>query len=58
MEETLGREKAFWNTLWPGLIVVGVVLFMTIVIFGVETAIPGAHDIFHDFRHSIGISCH
>lgn len=35
-----------------------VAILLGIVVYGVDSAIPGVHDLFHDFRHSIGIACH
>ena len=40
------------------IMVVVVAVFMLIVVYGVDTIVPGVHDLFHDFRHSLGISCH
>ena len=42
--------------------VIGVILalsFATVVVaFGMDTIIMGAHDVFHDFRHVMGMPCH
>ncbi len=40
------------------VIALGVAALMVTVVYGVDSVIPGAHDVFHDFRHSIGIQCH
>ncbi len=40
------------------VIALGVAVLMVIIVYGIDSVIPGAHDVFHDFRHSIGIQCH
>ncbi len=40
------------------MIAIFMTVFMIIVVYGVDAAMPGVHDMFHDFRHSIGIQCH
>lgn len=31
---------------------------MVIIFYGVDSFAQGAHDIFHDFRHVVGMPCH
>ena len=56
-EEALTGSSSRANTLlaFTGLVVA---VFMIVVVYGADAAIPGAHDTFHDFRHSVGIQCH
>ncbi len=54
------RDMVTANTsgLLYALLIVAIAIFMIIVIYGVDTVIPGMHDIFHDFRHTTGFFCH
>ncbi len=56
-EEALTGSSNSANALlaFTGLVVA---IFMIIVVYGADAAMPGVHDTFHDFRHSIGIQCH
>ena len=56
-EEALTGSSNGTNALlaFTGLVVA---VFMIIVVYGVDAAVPGVHDTFHDFRHSLGIQCH
>lgn len=58
METTINREAGVWKTLLPALLIAGVAFAMVIIAYGIDSAVPGVHDAFHDFRHVIGISCH
>ncbi|MBF0274392.1 MAG: CbtB-domain containing protein [Nitrospinae bacterium] len=51
-------NKSVNSVLLPTLLVVGVAFLVTAVVFGADSVIPGVHDAFHDFRHSVGITCH
>jgi len=31
---------------------------VVVVTFGIDSVMSGAHDMFHDFRHVIGMACH
>ncbi len=57
MKET-AVEESMLNGIWPVLIVMGVAFAMVVIVYGVDSVLPGAHDTFHDFRHVIGIPCH
>ncbi|MDP6625735.1 MAG: CbtB-domain containing protein [Nitrospinota bacterium] len=34
------------------------VFAVTVITFGADSAVAGAHESFHDFRHAIGMACH
>ncbi len=56
---TVSSDKTNALLGFTGLVVaIFMTVFMIIVVYGVDAAIPGVHDTFHDFRHSIGIQCH
>ncbi|MBI5969809.1 MAG: CbtB-domain containing protein [Deltaproteobacteria bacterium] len=51
-------EGAFWRVIVPAL-ALGVIIFSAVVIvYGLESMAPGVHDVFHDFRHVVGMPCH
>lgn len=58
MEITEKRERGLVTTLLPAFIIMGVAFAMVIIVYGVDSIIPGLHDAFHDLRHVIGIPCH
>jgi len=31
---------------------------MVVIVYGLDSVAPGAHDTFHDLRHAIGMPCH
>ena len=31
---------------------------MVVIVYGLDSVVPGAHDTFHDMRHAIGMPCH
>ena len=40
-------------------VVVAVMIFASVVIaYGMDNILAGAHDVFHDFRHTFGMPCH
>ena len=51
-EEALTGSSNSANALlaFTGLVVA---IFMIIVVYGVDAAVTGVHDTFHDFRHSV-----
>ncbi len=57
MERTETRG-AFLNTLVPAAIVVVIAFALVVMAFGFDGVAKGAHDVFHDFRHTIGMPCH
>lgn len=46
------------NTLLPAAIVVVIAFALVVMAFGFDGVAKGAHDVFHDFRHTIGMPCH
>lgn len=58
MERIFDKEQNLSTSLWPPLILLGVAFAMVVIVYGVESVAPGAHDAFHDFRHVMGIPCH
>ncbi|MBI5327807.1 MAG: CbtB-domain containing protein [Deltaproteobacteria bacterium] len=58
MERIVQGEQSLWRTLLPALVIVGVAFAMVVIAYGMESVAPGVHDVFHDFRHTIGMPCH
>ncbi|MBI5185762.1 MAG: CbtB-domain containing protein [Nitrospinae bacterium] len=58
MEKTVLPEGVNKTNAVLAIAALGVAVLMGIAVYGFDSAIPGVHDLFHDFRHSIGISCH
>lgn len=58
MEKTVLPEGVNKTDVFLGIAALAMAVVMGIVVYGVDSAIPGVHDLFHDFRHSIGIACH
>ncbi|HLC18934.1 MAG TPA: CbtB-domain containing protein [Thermodesulfobacteriota bacterium] len=46
------------NTLVPALVLFGIAFMMVVIAYGMESVVHGVHDMFHDFRHVIGMPCH
>jgi len=57
MERFFERDFVL-NTLLPAVVLLAVAFAMIVVVFGMENVIAGVHDMFHDFRHTIGMPCH
>lgn len=58
MEKLLEGKRSLLNSFGFASLLVGIAATMVIILFGVENVIPGVHDVFHDFRHTVGIPCH
>ncbi len=58
MEQALERNENITHSIWKTLFLAGFVCATVIIVFGMDSIAPGAHDTFHDFRHAIGMSCH
>jgi cobalt transporter subunit CbtB len=54
----ISEKKAFLKAFLPALIVVALAFAMVVIAYGIEPVAPGVHDVFHDFRHVIGMPCH
>ena len=58
MEKVVVGEQSLRKVLLPSLIVFGVAFALVVIVYGLDSIAPGVHDVFHDFRHVIGIPCH
>ncbi|HBO84930.1 MAG TPA: cobalt transporter [Deltaproteobacteria bacterium] len=58
MEKIFSKEQGMGKALGLAVVLVAAAIIMTVVVYGVETVVPGVHDAFHDFRHVIGMPCH
>lgn len=58
MDQSIRKERSLVDTFYLTLLVVAVAFAMGVIVYGVDSVIPGVHDTFHDFRHAIGIPCH
>ena len=58
MEKVVVGGQSLWKVLLPSLIVFGVAFALVVIVYGLDSIAPGVHDVFHDFRHVIGIPCH
>jgi cobalt transporter subunit CbtB len=56
--EKVFQDARVARALVPALILVGAAVAMVVVFYGVDSIAAGAHDAFHDFRHTIGMPCH
>ncbi len=56
--EKLFERGAFVNTVLPVLALVVIAFSMVVIAYGMESFASGVHDMFHDFRHVIGMPCH
>lgn len=59
MTENIFLRRDFMvNTLLPALLVASLAFSMVVIAYGMDGVVKGAHDAFHDFRHTIGMPCH
>ena len=59
MERALEKDKSIWKSYLFALVIVGIAFMLVFIAFGVDSIVPGIHDLFHDFRHSaLGMPCH
>ncbi len=58
MDRAIVKEKGLMGVLLPVAILLLVAFAMITVVYGLDTIVSGAHDVFHDFRHTIGFPCH
>ena len=58
MDRAIVKEKGLLGSLWPAAILLVVAVAMITVVYGFDTMASGVHDVFHDFRHTIGFPCH
>ena len=57
MEKIMERDFLL-KTVLPALVIVGLAFAMVTMVYGWDSVVRGAHDTFHDFRHTIGMPCH
>ena len=58
MDKAIVKEKGFVGALLALSVLLIVAFAMITVVYGLETIASGAHDVFHDFRHTLGFPCH
>ncbi len=58
MEGCIGKENSLAGIMLMALFMVISVIAFGIIVYGIDTVMPGAHNAFHDFRHFIGMLCH
>ncbi len=58
MDRAIVKEKGLLGSLWPVAILLVVAFALITVVYGIDTLASGVHDVFHDFRHTIGFPCH
>ena len=47
------NDKAVWVAF-----VISTAILMLAIAGGLDSVVPGAHDVFHEARHAAGIPCH
>ncbi len=57
MEKVLEGKEGLAKMILPAMAVVGMAFAMIVIFYGVDELAAGAHDVFHDFRHIIGMAC-
>lgn len=57
MENVLEVKGSLAKMVIPALTVMGLALAMLVIFYGVDEVAAGAHDVFHDFRHVVGMAC-
>ena len=58
MDRAIVKERGLLGSLWPVAILLVVAFTLITVVYGIDTFASGVHDVFHDFRHTIGFPCH
>ncbi len=58
MDRAIVREKGLLSSLGVVAVLLVVAFAMITVVYGLDTVASGVHDVFHDFRHTIGFPCH
>lgn len=56
--EKLFERDALVNTVLPVLALAATAFSLVVIAYGMESFASGVHDMFHDFRHVIGMPCH
>lgn len=58
MERIFSKDLVFSKAFLAAAILVAAAFSMVVIMYGVDTIIPKAHDTFHDVRHVLGMPCH
>ncbi len=59
MERILEKDRSQLKSFLFALVIVAIAFMLIFIAFGVDSVVPGIHDLFHDFRHSaLGMPCH
>lgn len=58
MDRAIVRESGLLGSIGVIAILLVVAFAMITVVYGLDTIASGVHDVFHDFRHTIGFPCH
>lgn len=58
MEITAREQKSLLEAAAPAVILTLAAFMLITVAYGLDGIIPMVHDLFHDFRHAIGMPCH
>lgn len=60
MENIIGQDKTSQVSTYIliGTLIVSFAFAAIIIAYGLDGVVMGAHDMFHDFRHVMGMPCH
>ncbi|MBE9531268.1 MAG: CbtB-domain containing protein [Proteobacteria bacterium] len=58
MDRVIAGENGLLSSIGVVAILLVVAFAMITVVYGLDTIASGVHDVFHDFRHTIGFPCH
>ena len=58
MREGVRRKEGFVPSFVISVLVVLFAMALIVIIYGMDSLVPGVHDAYHDFRHTLGMPCH
>jgi hypothetical protein len=58
MDRAIVKEKGLVGSFLTVAVLLVVAFALVTVVFGLDTIASGVHDLFHDFRHTLGFPCH
>ena len=58
MREDVRRKEGFVPSFVISVLVVLFAMALIVIIYGMDSLVPGVHDAYHDFRHTLGMPCH
>jgi cobalt transporter subunit CbtB len=58
MDRAIVKEGGLLSSLGVVAALLVVAFAMITVVYGLDTVASGVHDVFHDFRHTLGFPCH